>query len=812
MKKLFTFLILIFTFQISWTQNNLTGRITDGKTGGAVAGATVYLPDLKTGDIADQNGVYKLEKLPSAKVTIQVSFIGYKSIIRQVDLSETATQDFVLEQAITEMNEVVVTGESHATEIVRNPIPMITVDLKELHQSLNTNIIDAISKLPGVNAVSTGPNISKPFIHGLGFNRVLTLFDGVRQEGQQWGDEHGVEIDENTVDRIEIVKGPSSLTYGPDALAGVINMLPFSAFHMDTIQGQIETNYQTNNRLINTSVVLNGNRKGIVWGGVITRKQAVNYQNKYDGRVYGTAFNESDLRVFAGLNKKWGYSHLSFSMFNDLQEIPDGSRDSVTRAFTKQITEADTIRQIVPESELNTYKISVLHQHVIHSQLYSSSNFILGKSKLSVTTGYQQSIRQEFSHPQNPNIPGLDLDLKTFTYDLKYMLPEENGWEGTFGLNGMYQKSFNKGTEFLIPDYSQFDIGPFILYTKTAGKLDLSAGLRYDTRVFRNEWMYVGTDPVTGFNMKLNSPGLSPDDVRFSGYNHVFSGMSGSFGATYNITEKLLIKSNVARGFRAPNILEISSNGVHSGTLIYQIGNKSFRPEFSLQEDLGISYRSDHISGDIDFFNNDISNYIFNQKLLNGQGQDSVIIKGNQTFKFQQARARLYGGEASIDVHPFDWLHFENSISVIYAINRGGNGIIVTSDSKYLPFIPPLHTITDLRATIGRKLKHLNSFYLKLGIEYYSRQNRVYSVDNTETTTPGYILFNAGIGAEIKNTRGKVLAEINLLGNNLTNTAYQSHLSRLKYFEQYPGNLSGKSGIYEMGRNISLKVIFPLNI
>src|SRR5674536_364294 len=114
---------------------------------------------------------------------------------------------------------------------------MITVSSRELQQNLNTNIIDAISKLPGVSAVTTGPNVSKPFIHGLGYNRVLTLYDDVRIEGKQWGDEHGIEVDENAVDRIEIVKGPASLTYGSDALAGVINLLPASSFHIDTIQG-----------------------------------------------------------------------------------------------------------------------------------------------------------------------------------------------------------------------------------------------------------------------------------------------------------------------------------------------------------------------------------------------------------------------------------------------------------------------------------------------------------------------------------------------------------------------------------------------
>jgi len=165
MKRLFLISIIIFIYQISYSQNKLTGKITDNITGEAVAGATVYIPELKTGTIADKDGIYKIDNLPRTKVIIQVSFLGYKSIIETIDLATTSSKDFVLVQAITEMNEVVITGSSRATEITRTPIPMITVSSRELQQNLNTNIIDAIAKLPGVSAVTTGPNVSKPFIH-----------------------------------------------------------------------------------------------------------------------------------------------------------------------------------------------------------------------------------------------------------------------------------------------------------------------------------------------------------------------------------------------------------------------------------------------------------------------------------------------------------------------------------------------------------------------------------------------------------------------------------------------------------------------
>jgi iron complex outermembrane receptor protein len=811
MKKTLLIFVMILTYHYANSQNKISGKITDNITREAVAGATVYVPELKTGTISDKDGFYKIDNLPKTKVIIQISFLGYKSIIENIDLATTSSRDFVMEQAITEMNEVVITGSSRATEITRTPVQMITVSSRQLQQYLNTNIIDALSRLPGVSAVTTGPNVSKPFIHGLGFNRVLTLFDGVRQEGQQWGDEHGIEIDENAVDRIEIVKGPASLVYGSDALAGVVNMLPAQPVPDSTIKGHIETNFQTNNGLIAAHAALAGNRNGFNWGVVVSHKQAANYQNRYDGRVYGTAFNETDFSGHIGLNKKWGYSDLNFSVYNDLQEIPDGSRDSTSRKFTKQLTETNTFRPIVSDTELSSYKIEALHQHVQHYRLYSSNKFIIGAGKLGLILGYQQSIRREFSHPQYPDIPGLFLDLKTITYDVKYSPPESNGWEGTIGFNGMYQNNTNKGTEFIIPDYNQFDFGPFVLVRKTFGTLDLSGGVRYDTRIFRNDAMYTRPNPQTGFDMQVSLPDTAQSDHQFYSYNHTFSGMSASFGATYNITKKLIVKANIARGFRAPNIAEISASGVHPGTLMYQIGNRYFKPEFSLQEDFGVSYISDHISGYLDIFNNTISNYIFNQKLLNLMGQDSVIIKGNQTFKFQQAKAQLYGLEANLDIHPYDWLHFENSISVTYSLNKGGSSIHVTDRSRYLPFIPPLHTNTEIRANIKSKSRHFSSFYVKFGVEYFAKQDRIYSAYNTETPTPGYILYNAGIGTDITNSKGKVLVSINILGNNLTDAAYQSHLSRLKYFEEYPNNPSGRSGIYNMGRNISFKITVPLN-
>ncbi|HVZ55919.1 MAG TPA: TonB-dependent receptor, partial [Chitinophagaceae bacterium] len=756
-------------------------------------------------------GNYTFRNLPSGTYLVEARSVGFKTITRNVTISGAVVENFALSVNIIEESEVVVTGLSKATQIRRSPIPIVSVSHNYLSTNLSTNIIDALTKVPGVSAVTTGPNISKPYIRGLGYNRILTLYDGVRQEGQQWGDEHGIEVDQYSIDHVEIVKGPSSLTYGSDALAGVVNLIPTQPAPEGKIKGDILSEYQTNNGLIGLSGMLAGTKNGLEWLGRISHRQATNYQNKIDGRVYGTAFNETDATAYLGTHGRWGFSHLSFSMFNDEQLIPDGSRDSATGKFTKQITEDDLFRPIVSPEELRSYSdiTNVTHQHIRHYRLYSNNSFSLGSGRLAINLAFQKSHRQEFSHPQQLDIPGLDLNLNTYNYDVKYYFPEWSGWNLVAGVNGMYQTNdVTNGTEFVIPSYQQFDLGPFAMIKKTFHKWDVSGGIRYDSRSFHNDELYTRPDPVHGFDQPVYGADTAGANHPFSNYTHHFSGASGSAGLTYNSSEKLSFKGNLSRGFRAPNISEISANGVHPGTNIYQIGNPDFKPEFSFQEDIGMTYASQHVVIDVSLFHNIIKNYIFNQRLVSVNGGDSILVPGNQTYKFQQGKAELYGGEMNIDFHPVKNLHFENSLSAVYGLNKQTGDIKLAADAQYLPFIPPFHGLSELRLDFASRAHHLIDGYVKAQLVYYAAQNRVYAADNTETPTPRYTLFNAGVGTGITNRNGKTIVTISIMGNNLFDVAYYNHLSRLKYFTDpnWPG-----LGIYEMGRNIAFRLDFPLS-
>src|SRR6186713_1444523 len=253
--------LLLALFLVSFTPPSpgtgaLSGRVT-GKDGGPLPGATVYIPDLKLGVVTDTAGYYRFGNLPSGKYLIEVHSIGFKALTKTVTVSGPVTQDFSLSDEYVEESPVVVTGLSKATQIKRSPVPIVSINHSYLISNLSTNAIDAISKIPGIRAVTTGPNVSKPFIRGLGYNRILTLYDGIRQEGQQWGDEHGIEIDQYGVGRAEVVKGPASLTYGSDALAGVINMIPdIPAGEEGKVRGSYLADYHTNNGMIASSIGL----------------------------------------------------------------------------------------------------------------------------------------------------------------------------------------------------------------------------------------------------------------------------------------------------------------------------------------------------------------------------------------------------------------------------------------------------------------------------------------------------------------------------------------------------------------------------
>ncbi len=709
--------------------------------------------------------------------------------------------NFEMEYAATELNEVVVTGLSKSTEQKRNPTPMSILPKMTLLQNSSTNIIDAISSQPGISQITTGSGISKPVIRGLGYNRVVVVKDGIRQEGQQWGDEHGIEIDEFSVNRVEILKGPASLTYGSDAMAGVINLLSAPSLTEGQLRGNLMLNYQTNNGLLGASGNLAGNNHGFVWDFRYSYKTAHAYKNRYDGYVYNSGFHENAISMMAGLVKSWGYSNLELSTYNLTPGIIEGKRDSTTGHFLRPVKINDTTESQIPASDddLKSYSTHTPYQKIHHYKAVSNSSFILGNSTLKTIVGFQQNQRQEYASILQPDQYGLYLMLNTVNADIRFLLPEFKKYSVSFGISGMGQTSENKGVEFLIPDYNLFDAGGYILVKKPVGNFDFSGGIRYDTRIEHGKDLYVN---ASGERI----PGKEPGSMQqFSAFDATFSGISGSIGATWQISKAFFTKFNISRGYRSPNIAELGSNGVHEGTMRYELGNPDLKAENSLQFDYTLGLSSEHISAELDFFDNTINNYIFSRKLSGFMGGDSLS-EGIPTYKFVSGNAHLVGGEVRIDIHPhpLDWIHFENTFSFVQATQYGQ-----PDSTRYLPLIPPAKWQSSLRFSLNKAGKSLQNLYFQIESEMYLEQNRYYSAYGTETRTPGYTLFNLGLGMDITRNQ-KQVCSLYVSLNNMMDVAYQSHLSRLKYTPE--NNATGRTGIYNMGRNMSFKLIFPINI
>ncbi|GAA3975663.1 TonB-dependent receptor [Hymenobacter antarcticus] len=813
-------LLLLVLPQLLLAQTGtITGTVRDARQR-PVPFASIVLPAAGLGATADAQGAFRVADVPAGTVRAVASAVGYASVARDEMLAAGQTLDlsFGLAAAPAALHEVVVTGVSRATEIRRSPVPIATLNRREISLNANTNVIDAaVRGIPGLSAVTTGPNVSKPFIRGLGYNRVLTMYNGLRQEGQQWGDEHGVEVDGYDIERVEVVKGPASLLYGSDAVAGVVNLLPaLPSGPEGRLRGEALAEYQSNNGLLGNSLGLNYQKNGFQTSFRASHRLARDYRNSVDGPVYNTGFRELTLTGMAGVNKAWGSSHWHLTLYDNQQEIPDGSRDSLSRRFTRQVLENSQEdiknRPLVSNQELRDYAIGPLHQRIRHYRVFTKTQVHLGGGELHLLLGAQQNSRQEFNHPTAPAQPGLALNLTTYTYDVRYHLPDWKGLQTSVGSNGMGQLNRHQNaTDFPIPNYDLLDAGGFLLLKKPLGKLEVSGGLRYDTRLVSWNNFYVAPNPATGFDSRAAADAAG-GALQFPAFRRQYRGVSASLGASYVATERLTLRANLARGYRAPNIPEIGSNGLDPGAHIVYLGNRGFEPEFSWQQDVGVLWHQPTLDVSVEVFHNYVQNFIYQGRLLDDAGQPVVIVPGNTTYQFQQAAARLYGLEASLNLRPaaLSWLAWNSSVALVNGENadatlRENQG----AAGRYLPLIPPLRARSELRATLPAGKGRLTDTYFRATVDGSARQNRFYALDNTETATAGYALLGLGAGTTFSSRAGRPVAQLFVQVDNVFDTAYQAHLNRLKYFEYYAASANGRSGIYNPGRNVGVKVVVP---
>jgi iron complex outermembrane receptor protein len=792
-------------------QKIIKGKVTDKTTGEPVAGATISIPDLKTGTSTNSYGVYELKNLPEGIFLIQITTIGYGSVTQSINLGNTSSVDFKLSKSNYMLSDVIITALGNTTTQQRSPIPVTVVSHQMILEGVANTSIDEIASQPGVNETTEGLGTTKPQINGLGFDRVLTLTDGLPQEDFQWGDDHGILIDPYAVNNAEIIRGPASLQYGASAEAGVIDFKsePFPA--SGTVTGDILTEYHTNNGYLGTSLHIAGNNNGFVWDFRGSGEEAHAYSDPKDGYVWGSAWNQVNGRLRLGVNKSWGYSRLTFSVLHRRIEVPDGNRDSTGRF----IFDTPLNGKIYPtNADFHSYSADIAGDKILkeYQAWWQNSVNVGNRSKIGFDIGFTRSVHHDID---SGYVGTGNLYVNDVPYNLKYQVSSADSTLNlTTGINGIYE--VQKGGaeppapyvgDFEIPSYSNFEIGAYAIIEKRYKKLTLSGGLRLDRTDFKGDPLYLlnAGDP----NQSVVPAGTNGAMQQFAAFNNKYTGPSGSIGASYQLPDNNYVKLNFSKSYRAPAINELTSNGLNIGSNAVQLGNLNLKAEQGYQIDLAYGYNGKDINFEADGFYNHINNFIFADRT------DSVS-QGYPVYEYVSSNVAIITGVSGyLNIHPSStkWFEIDNGFTYIYTHLSNS-----TDSTGHIPYTAAPHLTSEFKFKLNNGHNSvLSQTYIKVGLQHDWAQNNIYSALYTEVPSAQYTLFNAGAGTNFVNSKtGRVICSFFVNCTNLTNVAYADHLNLAQYFYAVNGNLvtvtKQSQGIYNMGRSVSFKLVFPFGM
>ena len=751
-------LLLLAVNSFVFSQNEISGKVIDANTGEPVFSANIYFPNLEKGTMTDLDGNFKIQDLPQGSYKMLVSSIGYTTYTQELNIPSGPVTINLVPSAI-EMEEVIVSTPFHQLQS-ENVMKVERESLSELNRKGALTLSDGITQIAGVESLTTGIGIGKPVIRGLSSNRVLVYTQGVRLENQQYGEEHGLGISSKGIASVEVIKGPASLLYGSDAIGGVLYLNPESYATAGNTNAEFDADYYSNTSGYQGSLMAKTSGKKLKFLARGSYAAHSDYQTGDDVRVTNTRFNEKDLK--AGI----GYQDSKYKA--DLRYNYNQSEIGIPEEIGIQTTEKDPM---LPYQLIDNHVVSL------------DNRFYFENSSIDFKVGYQFNNRKEFEehhdheegeeeheeheeteeeHEEHGETESpLEMHLETLNYNLKYNLPKIGNFETIAGVQGMYQTNENFGEEQLIPDAETADFGIFATTHYHLENWDFQGGLRFDNRRLESKAF------------------MAEDGDEIEAVNRSFNSFNGALGAKFQLDKKFIARLNMASGFRAPNLSELTSNGVHHGTNRYEIGNPDLKNEKNFQVDLSLEWRNQHFEAFVNAFNNSVSDYIY----ISPTGE---TIEDDAVFEYVQDNANLYGGELGFHIHPhpLDWLHFESSFETVTGK--------LTND-EYLPLIPANSWTNTLRI-------EMESGKTFTGKYAFVRLKNVFSQDNPgrfETPTPGYGLLGAGLGTNI--LFDKALLTLNLSANNLLNKSYISHLSRLK-----------PDGIQNIGRNFMVSASLKL--
>ncbi len=738
MKEIIFIFFVLFLFIIKANaQNQIKGKVTDKTNGEVLPFASVYLPEQNKGTLTDENGEFEMSNLPGGEYKIQFSYIGYKTIIKTITPDKPEMfLNIELEPSVLQAEEVVISGGRHSTQH-ENAMKIELIQSKEIAAAGTPTFTEAIAKIPGVDMISKGTGVAKPVIRGLSMTNILMLNNGVKMENFQFSENHPFIIDEFGVDQIEIIKGPASLLYGSDAVGGVINVLKEKPAPVGKILGDFNTQYHSNTEGVVSNLGVKGSSEHLFWGVRAGVKSHTDYKDGNGDYVPNSRFNENSLKANIGINKTFGL----FRLYYDYNQPKLG------------MCVGNAVPLITENGRENKNWYQDLTNHVISSR----NSLFLGKYKVDLNAAYQMNNRRLQTDENMPAFEMVDMDLNTFSYEVKTYLPSTENSEYIIGLQGANKTNRNhEAPDRVLPDADVNDLSAFGLAQHTfIDKLKTQAGIRYDYRSISTE-------------VETNNEAVDKN----------YGNLSASMGATYKVKENFLLRANIASAYRTPNIAELTQNGMHGAR--YEQGNPDLASQRNYEADISAHYHSNFVMVDISGFYNHVNDYIFIAPT------NDTIQSGDKIFRYSQTNAALYGGELSIDVLPVNWLNLKTSYAYLIGKQEDGN---------YLPFIPQNKLRFEMILK-KQKLSFLKNNFFKIGGLYASEQNNPAMF---ETESDSYFLLNAGIGTEIK--WANQMISLSVQANNLLNETYIDHLSTLKGM-----------GYYNIGRNVSVNLKVPFGI
>ncbi len=742
MKNIILLAIAVATTGLAFAQNNVIGIITN-QQGESLAGANVFIMEQNKGTVTDREGHYFLKNLPKGKFKIKYSYVGYNNRLVTVIMDGKPLEiDMVLQHEPIETESVVVVGGYNSTQH-ENAVKIDVIKAEAISRGGTPNFAETLTKIPGVDMISKGSGISKPVIRGLAMNDILVLNNGVRYENYQYSDHHPLGIDEFGIESVEVIKGPASLLYGSDAIGGVVDFVKEKPAPVGLIMGDYNLQLNSNSLGATTNLGVRGASQNFFWGIRGGGKTNADYYQGGGELVPNSRFNEWSVKGNGGFAGKRG----TFKIFYDVNEQKIG------------IVEPDVIDLITERGR----KAEIWFQTFNNKLLSTQNKLYLGNYKVEINAAFQNT---HLLHNDERVIPFIDMQLATLTWETKLYFPSVRNSEYIIGFQGLNQnnKNLNNRETRLLSDASINSYSGFTLLQYTfIEKIRLQAGIRYDYRTISTDSYMAPTD--ADFH-----PPLSND----------YNSLSGSFGATYNLSEKLLIRANLAAAFRSPNLAELTSGGLHENR--YEIGNRDLKPQRAYETDVSAHYHFDNLSFDLAGFYNKINDYIFITPT------EELSAKGFPVYRYMQSDARLFGGEAVIHIHPkpIEWLHFETTFATVTGKK---------DHEEYLPLVPANKLRFELRAE-KEQLLFMEKAYLKINLLNAFKQ---INVAPEEEETAGYSLVDLGIGANLKVVNQPVV--IGITANNIFDTKYIDHLSTLK-----------EAGFFNPGMNIGFNLKIPFGI